>query len=116
MKWKPAAEGHNTSQLVLAGQGGIQGQGPTLRETAKYYTVWRDPISGLVLDYGLDVFCCLLDSRFVLWRVGAETHEVKPRGHHRLHVECNGNGGRVGADKLDVRQPDPRQSIRPPMP
>lgn len=25
-----------------------------LRETAKYYTVWRDPISGLVLDYGLD--------------------------------------------------------------
>lgn len=23
---------------------------------------------------------------------------------------------RVGADKLDVRQPDPRQSIRPPMP
>lgn len=99
---------------MLAGQGGIQGQSPTLREATEYYTVWGDPIFGLMFDYGLDVVCCLLDSRFILWGLGAETHEVKPRGHHRLHVESDGNWGRVGADELDVRQLDPRQSVCPP--
>lgn len=30
------------------------------------------------LNIELTVFCCLLDTRFVLWGVGAETHEVEP--------------------------------------
>jgi len=31
---KPAAESHNASQLMLAGQGGVQGQGAALRREA----------------------------------------------------------------------------------
>lgn len=26
----------------------------------------------------LTVICCLLDSRFIFWAIGGETHEVKP--------------------------------------
>lgn len=101
---------------MLAGQGGIQGQGPTLREATEHYTVWGDPVFSLMFNYGVDVLCRPLDSRFVFWGVGAETHEVKPRGHHHLHVESDGNPGRVGADELDMRQLDRRHTVGPPMP
>lgn len=70
---QPAAEGHDAGQLMLAGQGGVQGQGSTLREATEHYTVWGDPIFHLMFDYGLDVVCCLLDSRFILRGVGTET-------------------------------------------
>lgn len=82
MKRKPAAEGHDAGQLVLTGQSGVQGQGPTLRtntnqrytqhntdvslkttetrvpphlrETTEDDPVWGDPIFSLVFDDGLD--------------------------------------------------------------
>lgn len=35
----------------------------------------------------LTVFCCLLDARFILWGVGAETHEVEPAHRQRPVLE-----------------------------
>lgn len=34
----------------------------------------------------LTVFCCLLDTNFILWGIMAETHEVKPVTHQNNRV------------------------------